>query len=259
MPALPHLFSPEGEATLAALLKPRPGPLLAFDFDGTLAPIVTRPADARMTPAVLHGLRALAPRLPLAVVSGRALADLLPRLPFAPCHVIGNHGAEDGSGGAAAVRHHAALDPLRQALRASAQALDAAGVQVEDKGLSIALHHRLAHDPLRARALIEALLAPQRGVLHIFGGKLVANAVAADAPDKADALLALAARLGVGAVLYAGDDVNDEPVFARAPAPWLTLRIGRGPAPSAARYRLDSQAEVALLLQRLLALTEAWP
>lgn len=252
-----HLFSPAGEAALAALLRQRPGPLLAFDFDGTLAPIVAHPADARLPPALLHDLRMLAPRLPLAVISGRALADLLPRLPFAPCHVIGNHGAEDGSGGSAAARQHAALDQLRQALRAQAAALEAAGVWVEDKGLSIALHHRLARDPLQARTLIDTLLAPQRAALRIFGGKLVANAVAADAPDKADALLDLVARLGAGAALFVGDDVNDEPVFARAPAHWLTLRIGRDAVASQARYRLDSQAEMAGLLQRLVALTGA--
>ena len=40
-----HLFTPEGEAALAAVMAARP--LLAFDFDGTLAPIVARPEDAR--------------------------------------------------------------------------------------------------------------------------------------------------------------------------------------------------------------------
>ena len=38
-----HLFSPDGEAALAAVLRLRP--LMAFDFDGTLAPIVARPDD----------------------------------------------------------------------------------------------------------------------------------------------------------------------------------------------------------------------
>lgn len=45
-----HLFTPAGEAALAATLQRRP--LLAFDFDGTLAPIVARPDDARISQAV---------------------------------------------------------------------------------------------------------------------------------------------------------------------------------------------------------------
>lgn len=256
MPTMPHLFSPDGDAALAALMLHRPALLLAFDFDGTLAPIVARPGDARVPPALARCLGPLAGRLPVAIVSGRAVADLRPRLGFVPQVLIGNHGAENGSDPAAEARHRAALDPLRTTLRAQATALADAGVTVEDKGLSIALHHRLSRRPAQARALVDTLLGPHAGRLHLFGGKRVDNAVAAGAPDKADALLALARRLGVGAVLFAGDDVNDEPVFARAPAHWLTLRIGRDDAASQARYAIDSQAEMALLLQRLLALTE---
>lgn len=256
MPTMQHLFSPEGEAALAALMRHRPAPLLAFDFDGTLAPIVPRPGDARVPPALARCLGPLAARVPVAIVSGRAVADVRARLGFVPQVVIGNHGAEDGSDPAAEARHRATLDPLRTTLRAQAAALAEAGVTVEDKGLSIALHHRLSRQPGRARALVDTLLAPHAGTLHRFGGKRVDNAVAAGAPDKADALLGLAVRMGAGAVLFAGDDVNDEPVFARAPPHWLTLRIGRDDAASQARYALDSQAEMALLLQRLLALSQ---
>lgn len=249
-----HLFSPEGEAALAVLLRQRP--LLAFDFDGTLAPIVPRPGDARVPPALARCLAPLAERLPVAIVSGRAVADLRRRLGFTPRWIIGNHGAEDGSDAATQARRRAVLDPLRATLQAAAGDLAEAGVLVEDKGLSIALHDRLSRRPAQAQALVEALLAPHAGALHLFGGKRVVNAVAADAPDKADALLALVQHSGAGTALFAGDDVNDEPVFARAPAHWLTLRIGRVDAASQARYGLDSQAEMALLLQRLLALTE---
>jgi trehalose 6-phosphate phosphatase len=252
-----HLFSPDGEAALAALVRQQP--LLAFDFDGTLAPIVPRPGDARVPPALSRCLAPLTTRLPVAIVSGRAVADLRARLGFAPHFIIGNHGAEDDSDAATQAQRQAALDPLRATLAAHAAALADAGVMVEDKGLSIALHDRLSRQPARARALVDTLLAPHAAKLHLFGGKRVVNAVAADAPDKADALLALVARTGARAALFAGDDVNDEPVFARAPAHWLTLRIGRDDAASKARYGLDSQAEMALLLQRVLLLTEPGP
>jgi len=45
-----HLFTPEGEAALVVVMASRP--LLAFDFDGTLAPIVARPEDARVANAL---------------------------------------------------------------------------------------------------------------------------------------------------------------------------------------------------------------
>ena len=65
-----HLFTPEGEAGLAAILRKRP--LLAFDFDGTLAPIVARPDDARISRRAAARLGSLAARLPVAIVTGLA-------------------------------------------------------------------------------------------------------------------------------------------------------------------------------------------
>ena len=73
-----HLFTPEGEAALAAVM--RLAPVLAFDFDGTLAPIVARPDQAHVPPPVSEGLAHLAQRLPVAVISGRSVADVRARL-----------------------------------------------------------------------------------------------------------------------------------------------------------------------------------
>lgn len=250
----PHVFGPEGEAALAELLARQP--LLAFDFDGTLAPIVARPADARLSQAVAARLAALAERLPVAVVSGRSLADLRQRLGFVPTHLMGNHGAEDADDPAASAAWRAALDPLRAHLARHQALLAAAGVTVEDKGLSLALHHRLAPAQGPALDAIRDALAERPGGIHVFGGKRVINLAPAGCPDKADALLTLVARSGAGTALFAGDDVNDEPVFARAPPHWLTLRVGRDAA-SRARFYLDSPAEMALLLDRLRARLDA--
>ena len=51
---------------------------------------------------------------------------------------------------------------------------------------------------------------------------------------------------------FAGDDVNDEPVFVAAPPDWLTVRVGRDEPASHAQYFLDSPVEMALLLERML-------
>src|SRR5690242_16341081 len=88
-----HLFSTEGEQALEAVMRQRP--LLAFDFDGTLAPIVARPDEAHVPLEVSHGLAELAQALPVAVITGRSVADVRPRLGFEPRYVVGNHGAED--------------------------------------------------------------------------------------------------------------------------------------------------------------------
>ena len=135
-----HLFSPEGEAALASTLALRP--LLAFDYDGMLAPIETHPDDAHMPLAIARRLDRLAALLPVALITGRSVADVRERLSFPPRFVIGNHGAEGHDGTVDWLG--ATFDTLRMRLKASRADLLAAGVTVEDKGHSLALHYRLA-------------------------------------------------------------------------------------------------------------------
>jgi trehalose 6-phosphate phosphatase len=247
-----HLFTPDGDAALAELLQ-QPV-LLAFDFDGTLAPIVAHPGDARPPPAVSARLHELSRRLPVAIVTGRAVDDVLPRLGFEPHFVVGNHGAEDDADPHASAALIGALEPARELVRRHAADFAAADVLVEDKGQSMAWHYRLSKDRDRALSLIGELL-PQLGPgLSALPGKLVINVVAADAPDKATAMHRLVARAGVQAALFAGDDINDEPVFAAAPPHWLTIRVGPPDPSSAARFGLDSPAQLAMLLDRI----DAW-
>ena len=253
-----HLFSPDGEAALAAVVRRRP--VFGFDFDGTLAPIVPRPDEARIPGTVAERLQALAALRPVVVVSGRAVDDLRGRLGFRPQHLIGSHGAEDldsAEGLAAARTHAAALDPLRAHLRRHHAELADAGVTVEDKRQSIALHYRGARRPARTRELLRGLLEPLAAELKVFAGKSVVNAAAVDAPDKARAMHDLVRRCDADCALFAGDDVNDEPVFEAAPPDWLTVRVGRGRGGSRARFYVDGSHQMADLLQRALELLRA--
>src|SRR5258707_11725213 len=95
---LPPPSTPESQAGLDALLADPSHALVAADFDGTLAPIVARPQDARPQPAALPALTPLAAAVgTVAVITGRPAADAvalgglgaLPRL-----GVVGHHGWE---------------------------------------------------------------------------------------------------------------------------------------------------------------------
>jgi trehalose 6-phosphate phosphatase len=253
--AMRNLLTKRGDAALAGMLRRRP--LLAFDFDGTLAPIVARPEQARVPGALATHLAWLAARVPVAIVSGRAVGDVRQRLGFVPRYIVGNHGAEEevplavNAADAAALSR--ALDPVRQRVAACAAALAAAGVELEDKGLSLALHYRRARDTDAALALIGQLLTPLPEALHVFGGKMVQNVVARHAPDKADAVRRLQSHSGADSLFYAGDDVNDEPVFSAASPHWLTVRVGRDGGASRARYFLAGVNEMGTLLERMVA------
>ena len=251
MPRMTSILGPEGLAALGELL--RGEPLMAFDFDGTLAPLVSHPHAARVPASVSRRLDRLAKRLPVAIVTGRAVADVRTRLGFEPRYVVGSHGAEDTGPAETLGGRRAALDGVRRQLHARAAALAALGVLVEDKDLSIALHFRAARDREAAREAIMRALTPADPGLRIFGGKLVVNVMPAGAPDKAEAVLGLVARSGADRAFFAGDDVNDEPVFAAAPAHWVTVRVGRDDPHTRARFVLDGTAGMTLLLDRTLA------
>jgi trehalose 6-phosphate phosphatase len=250
-----HLFYPEGAAALAGALRRQP--LLAFDFDGTLTPTIARPGHAHLSQAVSSRLAALSARLPVAIVTGRTVDDVRGRLGFEPRYIVGNHGAEEDGAPIAPRAPQDALSQLLLRLQRAAAELATAGVTVEDKGLSLALHYRLSRTREQALALIDRLLGGHDPSLRVFGGKLAVNITPRQNPDKADAVHRLVRRSGSPCAIFAGDDCNDEPVFERAPPDWLTIRVGRDNRCSKAQFFLDSPGEIAMLLERMVTLTSA--
>ncbi len=246
-----HIFSADGKAALRRVIAHTP--LLAFDFDGTLAPLVTNPQDAVMPLSVMRRISRLAALLPVAIITGRTVSDVSTRLGFEPRYVIGNHGAE-GLEEQSRDLYRNVLDAPRALLALHQEQLREHGIQLEDKGLSIALHYRMARDRDEAAAWIRTLLAPIDAPLTLSFGKCVVNVTPAHAPDKGAALKRLVAMEGAAAAVFLGDDVNDESVFAVAERHWLTVRVGNPAMRSAAHYFLDDHAQVAVLLQDMIDL-----
>lgn len=220
--------------------------LLAFDYDGTLAPYVEDRHTAEMRGETRALLRTAALLYPCAIVSGRARADVLPRLEGIPlAAVIGNHGAEPGFG------------PVDDRIRARVAAWAAElaplvagwnGVEVENKGFSLALHHRRARSWGDARARIRQLVSRLEGAI-VFEGHAVVNVLPEDAPTKANAIRELCTRFALDVVVYVGDDRSDEEAF-RCDAVSVSIRIGFVPS-SSARFALSDQAEIDQLLREL--------
>ena len=87
--------------------------LLAFDYDGTLAPIATTPAAAKMRSTTERLLARASRRYPCVVISGRMLADISQRVQEIPLwYVFGNHGFEPVSPDHAAEFYDAKRDEI---------------------------------------------------------------------------------------------------------------------------------------------------
>jgi trehalose 6-phosphate phosphatase len=241
-------LGPEGRAALAACVAEEC--VLAFDFDGTLAPIVADRARAAMRAGTRERLGRLAARRRCVVISGRAPPDLVPRLDGVTlAGVVGNHGigwGRDGRGGRAARERVAAW---RDALRADLG--HRAGLSIEDNGLTVAVHYRAARDRAAAKRRIHAVVAGLAGARPL-DGKCVVNVLPENAPHKGDALTGLCHVVRARAALYVGDDVTDEDVFTSSPAPrFVTVRVGQHDR-SAAAYYVEDQRGIDGLLDVLL-------
>ncbi|MBF6355800.1 trehalose-phosphatase [Nocardia higoensis] len=233
--------------------------LVASDYDGTLAPIVSDPSKATPHWESVSALRALAglTGTTAAVISGRALRDLaaLSRLPV-EVQLIGSHGSEFDIGFV-----HAIDADAKQLLREVYGVLgeisaDNPGTTIEVKPASIALHVRNAAPEIARRALDAARLGPARWVgVQVTEGKAVIE-LAVINTDKGTALDTVRHQHGATAAVFFGDDVTDEKAFRALSGPDIGIKVGDGE--SLAKYRVDSTEAVSRALAYLLEERRTW-
>jgi trehalose 6-phosphate phosphatase len=193
---------------------------LFLDLDGTLAAIQPRPEDVGPEPWRTALLRRLGRRLGgrLAVVSGRTLEEVDRILEGSVGAVAAVHGRVLRWPGGAVERPEApaALADARRRVQALAQSDP--GVLIEDKGLSLAIHYRLAP------ALGEAIRSMADDTCRAEGlklqlGDMVAE-IASPGPDKGAAVRAFMAEppFAGSRPAFVGDDLTDEDGFAAVAA-----------------------------------------
>ena len=197
------------------LLRPltRPGRIgLLTDMDGTLSPIAATPGTARITPSSRDHLAALHERLALvAVISGRAVTDLIERVGLSQLVYVGNHGLETWVDAQVQIAPEALQyrPALEAALREARETL-LPGMRAEDKGATLSVHYRQAADPTAAQALgpVMASIAAAHG-LRLFEGRMVFELRPPLAIDKGSAFAGLVAAHQLDAAVYLGDDTTD--------------------------------------------------
>jgi len=216
--------SPDAEA-LDELLAPfRRDPehsAVLTDVDGTIAPIVTDPAEAGVPEGTRALLRELAKRYALVgCLSGRRALDARRLVGLDELAYSGNHGFELLLPGDTEVRPDPSLDgheadAPRFVDGLNRADLEAAGIRIEDKGAIVALHWRGAPNETSAESLASEIaseaewegLVPHRGrkVLEIRPNVAI---------NKGIAVAALIPARPIDNALYGGDDRTDIDAFA---------------------------------------------
>lgn len=216
---LPRPSTPEGEAGLTAIVRDPGRALIALDYDGTLAPIVDVPSQARPHPAALPALRRLAAGVgTLAIITGRPAPAAVELGGFGDIPgliVIGHHGWERWEAGVLTSPPsppgvEVARDRLPKILAGAPD-----GTWVEDKGHALVVHTRRTADPEQALRMLAAPLADLAAETGLTSapGRMVIE-VRPLGIDKGTGLTDLAIERDAASVLFAGDDLGDLPAFA---------------------------------------------
>ncbi len=236
--------------------------LVALDFDGTLAPEVDDPEQARILPEARAAMLRLAaaPRTRVALVSGRAMASLeqVARQPE-QILLVGSHGVElkldtPDTRLSLGTVERARVEELGAMLRDTAASF--AEVWVESKPAGFALHTRRATDAdarSAQRLALQRIQAELPGLTVRHGKNVLEFSVLGT--TKGEAIELLREHTRATATFYAGDDVTDEDAFAALADGDLGLKVGQGP--SSADFRVASPQEVGAVLDELARLREA--
>jgi trehalose 6-phosphate phosphatase len=250
---------PNALAALDRLTARRPA--VFFDFDGTLSDIVDDPAAARPVAGAVEALQELATQCPVAVLSGRDLADVTQRLGVPGIWYAGSHGFEltapDGT-------HHqnedaaAAIPVLEQAAAELRERLGSIpGIAVEHKRFGVAVHYRNAARDRVGEVAAAVRAAGQRDALRVTTGREVIELRPDIDWDKGKTLRWVIDHLPEAESLmpmYLGDDITDEDAFdaiGQGGIPILVVHNEDGDRATAALFALDSPARVAEFTARL--------
>jgi trehalose 6-phosphate phosphatase len=224
---------------------------IVLDVDGTLAPIVARPEEARVPEETRSELERLSARYGLfAFLSGRTSEDAMRVVGIDGPIYVGVHGLE----------LEAEAGHWRDELAELAGASGWPPEETEDKGLTVSFHYRGAADEAAARSELERVAERARsaGLVPRFGRKVLEVRPPLDA-DKGTAIRRLLEQAGVTRALYAGDDTTDLDAFRGLREAGLELAVcvavaseeGPDELRAAADAVVESPAELLDLLRQL--------
>ncbi|GAB2538755.1 bifunctional alpha,alpha-trehalose-phosphate synthase (UDP-forming)/trehalose-phosphatase [Spirosoma aerophilum] len=228
--------------------------LLLFDFDGTLAPLVNNPAEARPSDLLRDMLQNIAEHSDLVVISGRNRAFLEKTFVGIPLYLVAEHGAflkkPDQPWERLDLSESDWVDPVRTAMNQVVGQFP--GSFIEEKETAIAWHYRMAEaTDIEGKAIelaTQLRALPSTIPLTVIQGSKVVEVKPAQ-HSKGTVAIKIVEQTSYDFVLSIGDDTTDEDMFRQLPNWAYTLKVGSGV--SFARYRLARQQDVESLLQRM--------
>jgi len=239
---------------------------LFLDYDGTLAPIVSRPELALCPLEVKRHLEELRdlPGVYLAIISGRSLEDLRKKVGVSNIIYVGNHGLEIEN---PIGQHKKILSPtgmreLKRVIQTLRNSLgDVPGILFEEKGPILSIHYRNVPKKFHARIhqVTEKEFRQWKNRWKMASGKMVLEIQPNVDFNKGKAVKEILRTVPAlrHLPIYLGDDKTDEDAFQEIKSQGISVFIGAGSSPTEADFFLQNPDEVQEFLSRCLKLRRA--
>ncbi len=190
-------------------------PVLFLDYDGTLSPIVNDPGAATLVDGAAKALESLAAQCPVAILSGRDLADIRTRVSIPGIWYAGSHGFELTEPDGTYHQNEAAAAAVEVLERAAAELrkslAEVPGVRVEHKRFAVAVHYREVAPEHVGEIVSATHKLGQRDGLRVTNGRKVVELRPDIDWDKGTTLAWIRDRIdATGSLLpiYIGDDLT---------------------------------------------------
>jgi alpha,alpha-trehalose-phosphate synthase [UDP-forming]/trehalose-phosphatase len=231
---------------------PRNNTFLFLDYDGTLTPIVDSPDKAVMSEDMRLLIIRLKKAIPVAIISGRSINDIMNLVKIENMVYAGNHGAEIWDGSKLVVGQQLSdskqvLGKIITELKETLSSIQ--GVIVEDKCITVSIHYRMVnnHDICRFFDTFWTIVDSYKGLFGITSGKKVFEIRPHGIWNKGDAVKWIWENFGEKRIpVYIGDDATDEDAFEVIRGKGVGISIGKS---QEADYYLKTQEEVKEFLQ----------
>ncbi len=234
--------------------------MLFLDYDGTLSPIVSDPAAATLVDGAAEALELVAAVCPVAILSGRDLADIRSRVGIPGIWYAGSHGFElTGPDGTYHQNEAAALSiPLleRAADELANGLAGIPGVRVEHKRFAVAVHYREVAPEHIGEIVSTTHKLGARDGLRVTSGRMLVELRPDLDWDKGTTLAWIRDRIDPASDLlpiYIGDDLTDEDAFDAVRFDGIGIVVGHdedGDRKTAAHFALQSPDQVREFIQR---------